>query len=226
MRWISRSPPDRPSNTLSVVVEGIDVEALVDTGASISIIREDVCSKLRKVRTTYPGPSLRGANNAIIQPSGLRTARVSIAGIRHHIQLAVLPSCVHQMILGWDFLKSASAVISCKKLLLRLTDADLARVSDSPELRLVAASCDFPLPPGQEVMLSVHCEQILDGDVFITPTGKFSPRGLLVLPCLIRVSRGTALLVAQKYFDRDCFITSRRDHCFCSARRSSECRFM
>lgn len=71
----SGRPSHRPSNTLSVLVEGIGVEALLDTGASISIIHESFCSRLRKVKTPYSGPALRGANSATIKPSGLCTAR-------------------------------------------------------------------------------------------------------------------------------------------------------
>lgn len=59
-----------PSNLL-VSVQGIRAEALVDTGASISIIHTDLCSRLRKVRTPYVGPSLHGANETAIKPVAL-----------------------------------------------------------------------------------------------------------------------------------------------------------
>lgn len=49
----SKNPPRHTSNMLSVSVEGILIEALVDTGASITIIRADVCKRLRKVTTPY-----------------------------------------------------------------------------------------------------------------------------------------------------------------------------
>lgn len=76
---------------LSVLVEGVCVEALVDTGASISVISADLCSRLRKVKTPYLGPSLCGANGMTIQPSGYCTVRIIIEELRHHIMCAILP---------------------------------------------------------------------------------------------------------------------------------------
>lgn len=96
------------------------MEALVDTGASISVIHADLCSRLRKVKTPYGGPYLHGANNQDIRPSAYCTVRVLIGELHHSIQCAVLSPCAHQLILGWDFLSSASAVISCREPSIRI----------------------------------------------------------------------------------------------------------
>lgn len=190
------NPPAQPSNTLTVFVEGIQVEALVDTGASISIINEDLCSRLRKVRTPYVGPLLRGANEVMIEPSGQCTARVLIGEVLHHIQFAVLSPCAHQIILGWDFLSSSSAVISCRQPVIHLYDTDLASLSDVPVPRLVA-SADYVLPPGQETVFSVTCASVPDGDLIAVPAGSFACKGVIVPPCLIHFSRGSALIAAM-----------------------------
>lgn len=94
---------------LVVIVEGLYVEALIDTGAAYSVMHFSLCSHLRKVLTPYIGPPLRGANGTLMKPTGQCTARVLIDNQRHHIEFIVLPTCVHLMILGWDFLSSASA---------------------------------------------------------------------------------------------------------------------
>lgn len=107
---------------LSVVVEGIQVEPLVDTGATIFVIIANLCSRLRKVKTPYSGPCLRGANDNDIQPTAYCTVRVSIEGIRHSIQCAVISQCAHDLILGWDFLASSSSVISCRRPAIRIAD--------------------------------------------------------------------------------------------------------
>lgn len=84
------TPPERPWNLLLVEVEGLRIEALVDTGASVSVISAQLCSRLRKVRTPYSGPSLCGANGDAIRPSGYCTVRVTIDGLLHYVQCAVL----------------------------------------------------------------------------------------------------------------------------------------
>lgn len=53
--------PELPSNKLSVSVERVQVDALVDTGASISVILADLCSRLVNVKTPHTDPYLRGA---------------------------------------------------------------------------------------------------------------------------------------------------------------------
>lgn len=179
---------------LNVLIEGTRVEALVDTGASISIMHEDLCSRLRKVKTPYVGPALRGANEAAIKPSGYCTARVLIDGIRHHIQFAILSPCAHQLILGWDFLSSASAVISCRQPALHITETDY--VSDAPSLQLAAAA-DFLLVPGDETVISVTSEKIIDGDVLVAPSGQFARKGVLLPTCLLRFASGSAHLAAM-----------------------------
>lgn len=121
--------------------------------------------------------------------------RVIINGIRHHIQFAILSPCPHQIILGWDFLRSASAVISCGKPMIDVTETDLASVVDDPELRLTCTS-DFTLSPGEETVISVASDDIVDGDLLIAPTGNFFARGLLIPPCLVRFSNGSAFLAA------------------------------
>lgn len=86
------------------------------------MIIANLCSRLRKVNTPYSGPCLRGANDNDIQPTAYCTVRVSIEGIRHSIQCAVISPCAHDLILGWDFLASSSAVISCRHPAIRIVD--------------------------------------------------------------------------------------------------------
>lgn len=84
-------------------MEGVCIDAPVDTGASVSVISAQLSSRLRKVRTPYTGPSLRGANGDKIRPSGYCTVRVMIDGLLHHIHCAELTLCAHDLILGWTF---------------------------------------------------------------------------------------------------------------------------
>lgn len=55
-------------NLLSVLVEGIQVRSLVNSGASISVIHADLHSRLQKVKAPYGGPYLQGANKTSFPP--------------------------------------------------------------------------------------------------------------------------------------------------------------
>lgn len=178
---------------LSVSVEGVHIEALVDTGASISIIHADLCKTLRKVRTPYRGPLLRGANETDIQPSAYCTVRVSIDGLCHHIQCAVLSPCPYKLILGWDFLSSTSALICCRTPAISITGPHHSVVPEGGTVSLVLTA-DHVLPPRQEHVLSVSAGKIIEGDALVIPFGRLLSRGLAVATCLVRFAQGRALI--------------------------------
>lgn len=119
--------------------------------------------------TRYFGPALRGANAAMSQPSGHCTACVLINGIRHHIQFAILPPRPRQIILRMGFLRSAIAVIACGKPMIDITETDLGSVAHDPELHLTTSS-KFTRCPGEEAVISMASDDIVDGDVLIAPT--------------------------------------------------------
>lgn len=50
--------------------------------------------------------------------------------------------------------------------------------------------------PCSRNILSVNSDKILDGDVLIAPTEKLHLHGVVISPCLVRFSAGTALLAA------------------------------
>lgn len=177
-------------------VEGVQTEALVDTGASLSVISTDLCSRLRKVKTPYDGPPLRCANAVRIQPSGVCTARVFIDGILHHIQFAVLSSCTYAMILGWDFLSSASALISCRQRTIHMTDTGSSSAGDAHSQRFVACT-DCVVPPGSEHILTLTSDTIVNGDVVLAPSGRCISGGLSISPSLVRFQDGRALIAVR-----------------------------
>lgn len=181
---------------LSVFVQGVPVDALVDTGATISVIHADLCSRLRKVTTPYDGPTLVAAQGDPVRPSALCTARVLIDDILHHIQLAVLSPCAHQLILGWDFLSSASAAICCGQRVVHLTDTDYLLGEDRyTPLRLIAAE-DTELPPGRQRIITIMSTDIDHGDVLVLPSSRCLHKGIAFAPGVVRFYNGSALVTA------------------------------
>lgn len=165
----------------------------MDTGASISVIHADLCARLRKEQTPYSGPTLCGANNVLIQPSGQCTVRVLIDGLRHHIPCAVLASCAHSLILGWDFLSSASAVISCDSPTIELSNEEVSSVCSMPPVNLTVAA-DCVLPPGLDTLLTVRSADINEGDILAVPCASLFSKGVVIATCLIRFCNGFANL--------------------------------
>lgn len=104
--------------------------------------------------------------------------------------------CAHELILGWDFLSSSSAVISCRQPEIQIAATEDLTVLDVPRLRLVA-NADFVILPGDVKVISVRSDNISEGDVLVTPAGRFLPNGLVIPPCLVRFSCGSALLAAS-----------------------------
>lgn len=160
----TKIPPTRPCNIMYMFVEGVHVEASVDTGATLSVMHSDLCRRLRKVTTPYDVPALVAAQGKTMSPSAFCTVRVSIDGIVHYIQFAVLSPCSHQLISGWDFLASASAAIYCGQGVVHMTDTDYS-LGDAPyqPVRLLASK-DTELPPGCQQILTITSDATDHGD--------------------------------------------------------------
>lgn len=68
-------------------------------------------------------------------------------------------------------------------------------VSDPSVPRLVSAE-DCVLCPGQETVFSVTCDSIADGDLFAIPAGNFTRKGVIIPPCVVHFSQGSAFIAA------------------------------
>ncbi|XP_054711098.1 uncharacterized protein LOC129220690 [Uloborus diversus] len=110
-------------NHLEVMIDNHPVRALVDSGASSSIISDQFRHHLRK--TMFPTKDkvfLKVADGTYVQPLGKCVLRLQINGRIQPFEFTVLPSCSHSVILGWDFLEATQAVIDCGKYELTLDD--------------------------------------------------------------------------------------------------------
>lgn len=178
-----------------VIVEGVRVEALVDTGACVSIIRRDLCSRLWKVTAPYDGPTLLSAQGDTITPSAMCTTRVYIDGILHHIQFAVLRSCAQKLILGWDFLSAASAYICCQECVLHMDETTNSLYPQDSEndapLRLLAEA-DIEIPAGLQRIVAITSDVIDTGDVLAIPSARWLARGIVFTTGLVRFANGSS----------------------------------
>ena len=149
----SSRPPLHPPNEIDIVIEGIAVRALVDTGAVVSVISEKLCRSLRKVTTPLTNLALRTATSHYITPSAQCTARVVIQDVRYAVKFVVLPRSSYDVILGWDFLSTHQALVDCARAELTLSNPCPDLDDRSPPK--VFAAADVHIVPLSAVLVRV-----------------------------------------------------------------------
>ncbi|UYV84832.1 K02A2.6-like, partial [Cordylochernes scorpioides] len=98
-------------NYIDIKIEGKMTRALVDSGASYSVISERFRLKLRKIMFAETDVTLRVANGKIVRPKGRCTLKLDLNGLQESFEFVVLEDCSHEVILGWNFLKLSRAII-------------------------------------------------------------------------------------------------------------------
>ncbi|UYV71491.1 K02A2.6-like [Cordylochernes scorpioides] len=116
----SRNPPpiitaNMKRNYVVIIINGQNVEALVDSGADYSVISESFRRYLKIPFFAEKGPVLRVANRQHIETLGRCNLKVSIEKLEIYFTFVVFSECSHHIILGLDFFRATSAVIYCGK---------------------------------------------------------------------------------------------------------------
>lgn len=100
-------------NIISIRIDRLEVYALVDTGAAVTVMSESLRRKLNKVVTPWSVKYLRSVGQHLLTPIGLCTARVALENQVVPVEFVILNSCTYDVILGLDFLRSNGALINC-----------------------------------------------------------------------------------------------------------------
>lgn len=150
--------------------------------------------------TPLGGFSLRTASAQHIQALAACTARVTIQGLLYIIELIVLPSCSHDVILGWDFLARHNAVIDCARAEVEFT-SQCDVYSDKANAAKLVVSEDTTIPPQCSVSVLLGCASYTDATVLFTPSVLFNRRRRLPLPsALLSTHAGASrMLVTNLY---------------------------
>ena len=102
--------------TVNLVISGIKVTALVDTGATCSLLRRDlfdlVVHKTHRSNVLHKSLPLRGLGGLSLQVDG--QTQIKVAGVRNPIDVVICRNIPHEMILGNDALRSGNGVIDLK----------------------------------------------------------------------------------------------------------------
>ncbi|GFT52734.1 transposon Ty3-I Gag-Pol polyprotein [Trichonephila clavipes] len=141
-------------NQLDVIIDKKPIRALVDSGASFSVISDKYRRFLKKVLfADAKSVMLKVADGNFVRPIGKCVLRVRINSRELPFEFIVLSHCSHDVILGWDFLEASQAVIDCGQNELVLED--ICRDSTAPDAWNLYATRDYTLKPHSLTRITV-----------------------------------------------------------------------
>lgn len=94
---------ERNKNVVSVLLDCLEVPALVNTEATVSVMSD----KLRKQVSKLVG-------NDVLRSIRMCTSDIEFSGYLVPVAFVILPLCSHELILGIDLLREHGASISCR----------------------------------------------------------------------------------------------------------------
>lgn len=107
-------------------VENVHLDALIDTGSQLSLIREDVFCNLRVTKLFERKIKLTGFANGAMETEGYFQATTVIDGIKHDVTLHVVPRAAmnFDVIIGMDVLSRCETIINPDRVTIGKYDAD------------------------------------------------------------------------------------------------------
>ncbi|GFU15187.1 retrovirus-related Pol polyprotein from transposon 297 [Trichonephila clavipes] len=156
-------------NHLDVIIDKKPIRALVDSGASFSVISGKYRRFLKKVLfADAKSVMLKVADGNFVRPIGKCVLRVRINNRELPFAFIVLSHCSHDVILGWDFLEASQAVLDCGQNELVLED--ICRNSTAPDAWNLYATRDYTLKPHSLTRITVSGYQTR-GDINVVLDG-------------------------------------------------------
>ncbi|GFV72311.1 hypothetical protein TNCV_637731 [Trichonephila clavipes] len=156
-------------NQLDVIIDKKPIRALVDSGASFSVISDKYRRFLKKVLfADAKSVMLKVADGNFVRPIGKCVLRVRINNRELPFEFIVLSHCSHDVIIGWDFLEASQAVIDCGQNELVLED--ICRDSTAPDAWNLYATREYTLKPHSLTKITVSGYQTR-GDINVVLDG-------------------------------------------------------
>lgn len=180
-------------NYIDVIIDNQPVHALVDSGASFSIMSDEYRHRLKK--TTFQGTrnlALKVADGKYVHPIGRCIARLGINDRTQPFEFVVLPKCSHDLILGWDFLAASNAVIDCERSEIIIDKAEsLDQLQEEKQSQLFVME-DYCIPPRSAMSIVVTGPCLEDTSTVLVEVDKSLPlhRELMVPVEIINLSCG------------------------------------
>lgn len=191
-------------NKVEVFIDGVQTMALVDTGATVSIMSRAFKERIgHKVMFCWDrGAIFRGVGGEPLCPIGICTVDVSLAGKIFQAEFAVLSRSTHNVILGIDFLRECGALVDCATGELSISSLLHSALPEEPSL-----SEEHVLVVSEDILLPARSASLVP--VMARGTGESTFRAVaepimsncvkkdVLLPhCLISVDGGRSVLWA------------------------------
>ncbi|UYV71437.1 hypothetical protein LAZ67_8003186, partial [Cordylochernes scorpioides] len=102
------------NKTIRIVIKGMPIEGLIDTGAMVSCIDEELVKKLELKFIPDKNLKLKSADNQKLNAIGKSRVKFKINKKEYEIEMIILKKCNPVIILGDDFLSQNKALINCQ----------------------------------------------------------------------------------------------------------------
>lgn len=191
------------TNKVEVFIDGVSTVALVDTGATVSVMSSAFKDSLgRKVMFKWDkNISFRGVGGEPLCPLGVCTVDVWLGGRTFKAEFVILPKSTHDVILGIDFLRDCGATVDCATGEIFVSSLLFSAHAEGPQSgeNTLRVSEDTVLPAWSLSIVSVNASTA-DGrpfDAVVEPiTLNCIKKDLLVPRCVVAIERGRSSLCA------------------------------
>ena len=188
-------------NKIQIKVSNLHANALVDTGANISV----VCSKFLRKITRNPTTSkseysfVKGVCNTNHLIKGKTDLEIDVNGLKMPHSFHILENLPHTIILGQDFLETNNAVIDLTSKTVSFHNITVASItmpvdkhSDLQHTALARTETDISLPPLSESTIPLLVSNIPHGSqVFLEPVNFLLNKNLVGSKCIVKCSNNT-----------------------------------
>lgn len=131
-------------------------------------------------------------NGELVTPLGYCTTFVDVGATSYVVPFIILPHCVADVILGWDFLSSYDALIDCSNNELHLGNIDVTDLHPSSSPDALRISGDLIIPPRSAMAVSLPVKRrIQQSYAVVEPDVILAQKKNVVVPhCLTTISDG------------------------------------
>ncbi|GFY44270.1 transposon Ty3-I Gag-Pol polyprotein [Trichonephila inaurata madagascariensis] len=192
-----RNPPlaaKLHGNHIDVFIDNQPVKALVDSGASKSVISETYRRKQLKVMFLDTKPVIfKVADGNYVKSLGKCVLQLTINGRTLPFQFTVITKYSHDVILGFDFLKASQAVLDCERAEL-MFDEPLHDEEIDPHGIMLYTMSDSVVPARSCKFLTVQARDAQDDTDFLVEGNKVMciNQGIAVPSMITSLRKGKA----------------------------------
>ena len=176
-------------------VNGVIVQFLVDSGASVTLIRKDVWERVNAFRppalSPWTGPNLVGVDGSPLAVCGQTKISLTLKERNFETEVLVVNSLTTEAILGLNFLQQSNALIDLakKQLLFKGHSVSVSLQSphktESDALPSVRVVETIRLPPRSEIIVMAETVNAVDGRNYLAETKGGSRPAALVARALV-----------------------------------------